>query len=222
MNKFRLCRFSTVQSGEQANLPQLSVVVSAMPFFYIQTKQKFIMDKNFLTSVRRPSRLWYLLPIFLAIVGGVIGYFIVKSRDRKFAGRLLLVGLAMTAVWVVANFALGGSDYSYTGGLFAPRTGKIVKIDAAATFCNGTDAIVYVKNVGAIDYSADNVTILKQGYGMKLCSVTPDLVVAGRDAFKCSNTLGAADGITSGSNTIVVGGVGEGPTNAVRINLLCP
>jgi H+/Cl- antiporter ClcA len=43
-----------------------------------------------LESKQRLSRLWYLLPIFLGLLVGVIGYFLLKDRNRKFAERILL------------------------------------------------------------------------------------------------------------------------------------
>src|SRR5437879_3852548 len=50
------------------------------------------------TSQKKPSKLWYLLPIFLNIIGGVIGYFVLKDRDRKFAERMLIVGAVMIVI----------------------------------------------------------------------------------------------------------------------------
>ena len=65
-------------------------------------------------STKKPSKLWYLLPIFLTWLGGIIGYILVKNRDQKFARRLLIVGLILTAVFIaigVILFLLGVSLY---------------------------------------------------------------------------------------------------------------
>lgn len=43
-------------------------------------------------SVVRPSRAWYLAPLFPSIVGGLIGYVAVKDEDKGMADNLLLLG----------------------------------------------------------------------------------------------------------------------------------
>ena len=54
----------------------------------------------------KPSNWWYLLPIFLSIVGGVIGYFLLKDRDKKFAERLLVIGIIMVVVYIILSIIL--------------------------------------------------------------------------------------------------------------------
>lgn len=46
----------------------------------------------------RRSRLWFILPIFFQIIGGVIAYFIVKNDDPPLAKYCLLVGAILTAI----------------------------------------------------------------------------------------------------------------------------
>jgi len=55
----------------------------------------------------KPSNWWYLLPIFLNIVGGFIGYLLLKDRDRKFAKRLLIIGLIVFAVFIIFQIIVG-------------------------------------------------------------------------------------------------------------------
>jgi H+/Cl- antiporter ClcA len=57
-----------------------------------------------LESKQRPSRLWYLLPLFLGLLGGVIGYFLLKDRNRKFAERILLAGVIVLVAWIAFLF----------------------------------------------------------------------------------------------------------------------
>jgi hypothetical protein len=67
------------------------------------------MEEDIKTSEKKPSKVYYLLPIFLNILGGVIGYFLVKDKDRKFAERLLIVGVIMIVVaWVVQSLIAYG------------------------------------------------------------------------------------------------------------------
>jgi len=65
---------------------------------------------------KKPSKAWYLLPIFLSIIGGVIGYFLVKDRDKKLAERLLIAGVIMMVVWIIFSFLLAGAAYLYLAG----------------------------------------------------------------------------------------------------------
>jgi hypothetical protein len=48
-------------------------------------------------EVRRRSSLWFLLPIFFNVIGGVIAYFIIKDDDPRKAKNCLLLGIILTA-----------------------------------------------------------------------------------------------------------------------------
>jgi len=47
-------------------------------------------------AVSLPSGLWYLAPLFLGLIGGVIGYVSLVERDRDMAKSLFYIGLAVT------------------------------------------------------------------------------------------------------------------------------
>jgi 2-hydroxy-6-oxonona-2,4-dienedioate hydrolase len=47
---------------------------------------------------KRRSRLWYLLPIFLHIVGGLIAYFVLRGSDHAIAKNSLWLGIILSAV----------------------------------------------------------------------------------------------------------------------------
>ena len=53
-------------------------------------------------TTARPTRAWYLVPLFLNILGGIIGYFAVRKDDPKFANRLLILGIVMFVVVILA------------------------------------------------------------------------------------------------------------------------
>jgi hypothetical protein len=55
---------------------------------------------------RKRSAIWYLLPIFMGIVGGIIGYFEVRNDDPRLAKRLLYIGLGITAISIILLFFL--------------------------------------------------------------------------------------------------------------------
>jgi len=46
-----------------------------------------------MTYVQKRSPFWYLLPIFLGFVGGIIAYFILKNTDQQKAKRCIIVGI---------------------------------------------------------------------------------------------------------------------------------
>ena len=50
------------------------------------------------TEAPQSSAAWYLLPIFLGIIGGVIAYYGVRGADPHKAKRCLIIGLIVTAV----------------------------------------------------------------------------------------------------------------------------
>lgn len=50
------------------------------------------------TMSNNPSKMWYLAPILFAFIGGIIGYYIIRGRDKKMAGNLVNVGIIMTVV----------------------------------------------------------------------------------------------------------------------------
>ena len=49
-------------------------------------------------QVRRRSSLWFLLPIVMNLVGGVIAYFVIKEDDPKKAKNCLYLGLILAAI----------------------------------------------------------------------------------------------------------------------------
>lgn len=50
-------------------------------------------------SGQRTSWAWWLLPVFFAWVGGLIGWAVVREVDRGKAKGLLILGIVMTAFW---------------------------------------------------------------------------------------------------------------------------
>jgi len=49
-------------------------------------------------ELRKRSSLWFLLPIFFNIIGGVIAYFIIKDDDPSKAKNCLWLGIILSAI----------------------------------------------------------------------------------------------------------------------------
>ncbi|MFH0929200.1 MAG: hypothetical protein V1818_02465 [Candidatus Aenigmatarchaeota archaeon] len=45
---------------------------------------------------KKPSRAWYLVPLFFGLIGGLVGYLVVKEDNRKMARNLLIIGIVIT------------------------------------------------------------------------------------------------------------------------------
>ena len=57
---------------------------------------------------KQRSSWWYLLPIFLGIIGGIIAYFAIRNDDRVKAKRCLYLGLILLAVGIIIDVFLNG------------------------------------------------------------------------------------------------------------------
>jgi 4-amino-4-deoxy-L-arabinose transferase-like glycosyltransferase len=47
------------------------------------------------------SKWWYLLPIFLGVIGGVIAWVAIKSHDRKLAKNCLILGISLVVIEIM-------------------------------------------------------------------------------------------------------------------------
>jgi len=52
------------------------------------------------------SGLWYLLPIILGIIGGVIAWFVIKEDDPIKAKNCLKLGLVLLIIDIIFGFSL--------------------------------------------------------------------------------------------------------------------
>lgn len=59
------------------------------------------------TYQTRKSRWWYLAPIFLAVIGGVIAYLVLKDDDKALAKNCLYLGIILTVISFVLGIIIG-------------------------------------------------------------------------------------------------------------------
>jgi len=140
------------------------------------------MAEEFGSSQKKPSRLWYLLPIFFGIVGGIAAYLLVQDKDKKFARKLLIVGIVLTVVYIVIPLLIGliSIQYFWSNPLAEKRQATLnyQKLCSAwnETGCSGNPSDELCKAaVGHIatqffplntqkcsDVSSDSIQILRQ------------------------------------------------------------
>lgn len=56
---------------------------------------------------RPRSNWWFLLPIFLGIIGGIIAFFVLRHDDPKKAKNCLYLGIALMIIGIILNLILG-------------------------------------------------------------------------------------------------------------------
>jgi 2-hydroxy-6-oxonona-2,4-dienedioate hydrolase len=56
------------------------------------------MHMTIRSDLKKRSRLWYLLPIFLHVIGGLIAYFVLRGSDHAIAKNSLWLGIILSAV----------------------------------------------------------------------------------------------------------------------------
>jgi hypothetical protein len=52
------------------------------------------------------SKAWYLLPIFIRIIGGLIMYFALTNRDAKMAKKRLLLSILLLIAEIAISMAI--------------------------------------------------------------------------------------------------------------------
>ena len=69
-------------------------------------------------TTKRRSRLWYLLPIFLHVIGGLIAYFALRGSDHAIAKNSLWLGIILSAVATTLALAV---YLAYVNDMIAAR-----------------------------------------------------------------------------------------------------
>lgn len=143
-----------------------------------------------------PGWHFYLLPILLSVIGGLIGYLMFRSRNPRFAVRLLLVGVAMLVVSFVASFLLSLTAYSvFVQELDAKAGGMIELVDST---CVANDMyVVVVRNVDSEPVDVGGVEVMIDGLGDSRVSWNSQIVAPGEVStgeVSCSGGSGCQPG----------------------------
>ena len=52
------------------------------------------------------SNFWFLLPIFLGLIGGIIAYFVLRHDDPKIAKNCLYLGIILAIIGILLNLVV--------------------------------------------------------------------------------------------------------------------
>ena len=57
-------------------------------------------------NIRTRSNAWYLLPILIGLIGGIIAYLILRKDDPKKAKKCLYVGIVLAIIGITINILI--------------------------------------------------------------------------------------------------------------------
>jgi uncharacterized membrane protein len=60
-------------------------------------------------SEKPRSNAWFLLPVFLGIIGGIIAYFVLRNDDPHKAKNCLYLGLVLMGIGIIFNMLIAAS-----------------------------------------------------------------------------------------------------------------
>jgi len=60
-------------------------------------------------SEKRKSNIWFLLPIFLGVIGGIIAYFVLRNDDPPKAKNCLYLGIILMIAGIILNITILGT-----------------------------------------------------------------------------------------------------------------
>ena len=66
---------------------------------------------------KKRSNWWFLLPILLGLIGGIIAFFVLKRDDPKKAKNCLYIGIVLFVIGIVINLAIFGLAIPFENGI---------------------------------------------------------------------------------------------------------
>ena len=58
---------------------------------------------------KQRSNAWYLLPVFLGIIGGMIAFFVLRQDDPHKAKNCLYLGIGLMVIGIIFNILIASS-----------------------------------------------------------------------------------------------------------------
>ncbi len=159
-----------------------------------------------------PSRWWYLLPILFNIIGGIIGYFAVRHRDRKLAENLLIAGLVMFVLWWIVSFAIAAFVSAWLSSVVTDSKSKFSLIDISDASCSGGSIITVVRNLGPSRIALSELQFYVDNMPVQSC---PGELQAG-SSVSCALAIPSGSSLISTHEVLVVG-----PVNTADESVLC-
>ena len=159
-------------------------------------------------EVKRPSRLWYLLPLTLGILGGIAAYLLVQDRDKKFAKKLLIVGIIVTVISISLIIILPLISYLYVSKTFEAQVASLIDISSAT--CDGRIYAI-VRNIGTSPVSISDLKFYVDD------SLTLPVNCSGYINPNSFKVCQVGSGLTGTHELKIVG-----PSNIAKTTVFCP
>lgn len=74
---------------------------------------------------KESNTLWYLFPILLSWLGGLVGYLYWRNHNKLFARKLFVIGIVLTVVYLILLVAIGSSYNNTEDKINVKQTEKI-------------------------------------------------------------------------------------------------
>lgn len=59
---------------------------------------------------KKKSNFWFLLPILLGLIGGIIAFFVLRKDDPRKAKNCLYLGIVLFGIGIIINLVLFGTE----------------------------------------------------------------------------------------------------------------
>jgi len=157
---------------------------------------------------KKPSRLWYLAPIFLGIIGGLVAYIAIKDEDKKMAKKMLIIGLVMIFVWMAIGFLIPVIAYMSASNSFmqasSDASNEVGSLTGGIKISFSIESIIYrqsyldvaIRNTGANDIDVSTMKAVISGRAKALTGIQDNLPMGRTASFKvmdsedsCGKTL---------------------------------
>ncbi len=75
--------------------------IDTLQWFQLTTK----VDDDKPPPTKKPSKAWYLLPIFFSLIGGLIMFFVLRNQDKSMAKKGLIIGVVLFIIGIIIGAA---------------------------------------------------------------------------------------------------------------------